>query len=142
LRGAYLEERRRGRSATRESGRGDSICGERESTRRRRRAASAAEEQELLFWRVVWAAARRMGKTWWSKEAEEGEASSAAASSMRPFLFLLFPFRFMAFGCIARSFRFAAALREAARARWETMMDAEVRVACTGGVYDHITLSL
>ena len=89
MRGAYLEERRRGRSATRESGRGESICGERESTRRRRRAASAAGEQELLLWRVVWAAARRMGKTWRSKEAEEGEASSAVATSPRSFLFLL-----------------------------------------------------
>lgn len=94
-----LEERRRGRSATREAGRGESVCGEWESTRRRRRAASAAGEQELLDWRVVRAAARRTGKKWRSKEAEEGEGAPAAAlSSPCFFLFLLFPLRSMAFG--------------------------------------------
>lgn len=95
----HLEERRRGRSATREPGRGESVCGERKSTRRRSRTTSAAGgEQELLVWRVVRAAARRTGKTWRSKEAEEGEAAPAAAlSSPRFFLFLLFPLRFMAF---------------------------------------------
>lgn len=95
----HLEERRRGRSATREAGRGESVCGEWESTRRRRRAASVAGEQELLDWRVVRAAARRTGKKWRSKEAEEGEGAPAAAlSSPRFFLFLLFPLRSMAFG--------------------------------------------
>lgn len=94
-----LEERKKGRSATREAGRGESVCGEWESTRRRRRAASAAGEQELLDWRVVRAAARRTGKKWRSKEAEEGEGAPAAAlSSPRFFLFLLFPLRSMAFG--------------------------------------------
>jgi hypothetical protein len=48
---------------------------------------------------VVRAAARRTGKKWRSKEAEEGDGPPAAAlSSPRFFLFLLFPFRFMAFG--------------------------------------------
>lgn len=96
----HLEERRRGSSATREPGRGESVCGERASTRRRRRAASAAGgEEELLVWRLVLAAARRTGKKWRSKEAEEGDGPPAAAlSSPRFFLFLLFPFRFMAFG--------------------------------------------
>lgn len=101
----HLEERRRGRSATREPGRGESVCGERESTRRRRRAASAAGgEEELLVWRVARAAAKRMGKTWRSKEAEESEGAPAAAlSSPRFFLFLLFPLRFMAFGGYTRA---------------------------------------
>lgn len=95
----HLEERKKGRSATREAGRGESVCDECESTRRRRRAASAAGEQELLDWRVVRAAARRTGKKWRSKEAEEGEGAPAAAlSSPCFFLFLLFPLRSMAFG--------------------------------------------
>lgn len=107
----YLEERRSGRSATRDPGRGESAGagGERERRRRRRRAAAAAEEEARWFGPVVGVtAARRMGKTSRSKEADASP----------PLLLLLFFFLAPSgFSIPGVSRRLVAASGEAVRRR-------------------------
>jgi hypothetical protein len=82
----YLEERRSGRRATRDTGRGES--GGARGERERRRAAEEEEDARWFGPAAGATAARRMGKTSRSKEA-------AAGSLPRPFLFrFFFPFGF------------------------------------------------